>query len=173
MKLSARKQNYLRLFATAVLLVQLIVFVGVFLRGARDVFMVLGVADWIWVAIFLALGGVLSAITAKTLYLVFRTEWDDKFLKKWNKYKKQYIVTTLVVALMYLVHVELGSVLLYAGASIGSFLATTARNAYLVTFGFVLSKELLVFFAWIFQWYFVNWIVGLVLRLHKKIWKNS
>ncbi len=164
----------LRIFGILVVLGFAITFLGLTLRGVVDLTNAIRIGDVIYGTAFLLIGIVFFTIAVQTVRRICAADWVHQFLSRARTRKPQYMVTAALVVLTMVFAVEIGSILALLGQAIGFFFISTARVTYQNLIGIDLYTIRFDFFAWVFQWYFIDYIVRAVFRFaHKRSLKHQ
>ena len=154
--------------ATLVSLGFVVTFFGLVLRGVIDLFHVITVSDTVFAVSFIAIGSVFVFISAQQLWKIWQSGWTERATQTVYNRRKYYFALGALFVLMFILRVEINSILAFIGLNIGVFLVQTARVTYLTSYGVDLAVIGFGWFAWVFQWYVLDMVLQSIARIGKR-----
>lgn len=156
-----------KILLSIIFLIYFIIFFGLITKGFVDLPTVFGFFGYFWILMYIALGAVVSTLVIMRFWTMWHTP-ASKLIEVWNRRKRLYIVSTLILIALYFVRHDLANLLLYAGFVVGRFFITASRQAYFSLLGLDLYQARIELFAWIFQWQFVYAVSESVAKIFRK-----
>lgn len=151
------------------LLVHLVILFGITAKGLVDFTKGYFLADKVVGTLFIVVGLLFSAIVARYARALVAPEWKSPILTWWRKKKFQVVASGIVFLALILVRTSWDVTLPYLGLLAGGFVTDQARIGWLRLFRIDLAIIGFYHLVWLFQWYYIDTIVGWVLRIARRL----